>query len=227
MAAKKHTKNGGDRKLPAGLWKRGSTYYARFRSNGRLVRKKLSSDYRVACELLRDLQSRADRADFGVIDNAVQIADIRDQWLRYCDQTLRPSSVERYRENMANIGQGIPARTVSQINVGSLMQYRAARLAAGASPRTVNMEVGALSTMLTWAVQHGLIGSNPVRMLPGSGDRRRRSRWNGRHPRPAGILHHDRHGTRREAESHPGDRGARYVGHDNGRLRQGDISVET
>ena len=39
------------RKLTAGMWKRGNTYYARFRAGGRLVRKRLSSDYTAAVTL--------------------------------------------------------------------------------------------------------------------------------------------------------------------------------
>src|SRR5262249_35782299 len=35
-------------------------------------------------------------------------------------------------------------------------------LDAGTSPRTINRDVGALATMLRWAVLHGIIGTNPV-----------------------------------------------------------------
>src|SRR5262249_17243586 len=44
-----------------------------------------------------------------------------------------------------------------------VLTYREKRLAEGRSPRTINAEVGALHTMLNWAVDPArLIGSNPV-----------------------------------------------------------------
>src|SRR4051794_31520650 len=55
------------RKLPSGIWKRGDAYYARFRAGGRLVRKRLSTDFDAACQVLNDLKARADRADFNLI----------------------------------------------------------------------------------------------------------------------------------------------------------------
>lgn len=57
------------RKLPAGMLLRGKTYHAQFRAGGRLVRKRLSADFTTACQLLNELRVRADKADFGQIDN--------------------------------------------------------------------------------------------------------------------------------------------------------------
>ena len=48
---------------------RGKTYHANFRAHGRRVRKRLSTDFKAACELLNDLRARADRGDFGIVDN--------------------------------------------------------------------------------------------------------------------------------------------------------------
>jgi integrase len=162
MADKKSTPTPRRRKLPSGMWLRGNAYYARFRANGRVVRKKLSTDYRVACELLAEMQARAARADFGIIDNNVPLDEVRDQYLPACSQSVRSSTLARYRQNFANLWEGIPSRRVSQINVKVITNYRAARLTDGAARRTVNMEVSALSTMLTWAVDHEVIGSNPL-----------------------------------------------------------------
>lgn len=144
------------------MWQRGRTYFARFRANGREVRKRLSTDFRVACELLRDLRARADKSDFGLIDNDYSLKDLRSQWLDYCDQVHRPRTVTRYRQNLNNLFGGISCTRVSQLSVDSIIAYRKDRLLKDASSRTINMEVGALSTMLRWGVEHRLIGSNPV-----------------------------------------------------------------
>ena len=58
------------RKLPAGMWQRGNTYYARFRAGGRLVRERLSSDFKAAVTMLNDLRARADRAESNFTSHA-------------------------------------------------------------------------------------------------------------------------------------------------------------
>ncbi len=56
-------------KIPDGLRLRGGVYHADFRAQGRRVRKRLSRHLDVAIELLHELQARADRADFEILDN--------------------------------------------------------------------------------------------------------------------------------------------------------------
>lgn len=176
------------RKLPSGMVKRGSVYYAAFRRSGRLIRKRLSSDFKAAAVMLNDLKARADLADFDLLDNNVQIEDLKVMYLRHCEQTLRPSTVQRYRENLDQITKALAVGKVSQITISLITTYRTERLAdkfdpktkkqrTGASPRTVNMEVGALGTLLTWAVKHKFIGSNPlVGIKPLSNDEKRKER---------------------------------------------------
>lgn len=155
----------GQRKLPPGMWLRGNTFFARFRANGRLVRKRLSADFRVACELLIELRARANRADFGLLDNAYALEDLRKQWLDHCEQALRPGTVKRYRQNLANVFAGISCTRVAQVSTEVMVAYRKNRLAAGMTVRTINMEAGALSTMLNYGVKQGYIGSNPLAKL--------------------------------------------------------------
>jgi integrase len=150
------------RKLPDGIRERNGAYYADFYANGRRVRKRLSSQLDVAEELLHELQARADRADFGLLDNDFSLAELREQWLRHCRQARKPSTVERYIDNLNSILPRLSATRISQITVNNVLLYRQERLDAGTSPRTINMDVGALATMLRWAVLHGMIGTNPV-----------------------------------------------------------------
>jgi integrase len=150
------------RKLPEGIRTRNGGYYADFYANGRRVRKRLSSQLDVAEELLHELQARADRADFGILDNDYSLSELREQWLRHCRQARKQSTVESYIDNLNNILPRLSANRVLQITVNRVLLYRQERLDAGVSPRTVNMDVGALATMLRWAVLHGMIGTNPV-----------------------------------------------------------------
>jgi integrase len=150
------------RKLPDGIRRRGGAYYSDFYAGGRRVRKRLSTDLDAAETILNDLKAWADKADFGLLDNDYPLADLRDQYLKHCRQVLKPNTVERYETCLANALGGLPARRASQLSGEVLRTYRDGRGQAGATPRTVNMEVTVLGGMLRWGVKERLIGSDPT-----------------------------------------------------------------
>jgi hypothetical protein len=47
-----------------------------------------------AKELLNELKARADKADFNLLDNDYSIDELKKEWLRHCEQTLRPRNGE-------------------------------------------------------------------------------------------------------------------------------------
>lgn len=166
------------KELPPGMVMRGRTYCAQFRAGGRLVRKALSTDYKVACEILRDMRARADRADFGLVNNDCQWSELRKEYVAFITQTLRtPDQNERdlnYFETFSEV------RNIREIDQRLVVGYREWRLAGGGrklrkatpgkeqtpakkpSPRTVNREVGTLRHMLNLGVQWKRIGANPI-----------------------------------------------------------------
>jgi integrase len=151
------------RRLPDGMKIRNSEFHADFYCNGRRVRKRLSGDFDAACKILNEMKSRADRADFGLLDNDYPVAELRDQFLRHCRQMLKSSSVVRYTASLANVLPRLGARNVRQVTVEGVQSYRQERLDEGTSPQTINMEVGTLGAMLRWGVKPAnLIGSNPL-----------------------------------------------------------------
>ncbi len=150
-----------DKKLPSGMIQRGDVYWAAFRTGGRRVRKSLSRNLKTAKQLLIELRARAERGEYGLLDNDVAVGDLRKRYLRYCRQANKPSTVQRYEYNLDAILPDIPKR-VSQITSDAVVLHREKRLAASVSPRTINMDVGALSAMLRWGVEHGVVGSSPI-----------------------------------------------------------------
>jgi integrase len=137
-------------------------YYADFMVNGRRVQKKLSTDFEAAKSILHTLRARADKAGYGLLDNDYPLADLRDAYLKSCDQELRPASVQRYRERLENVLTGIGVQKVSQLDLARVVAYRESRLKS-VSPGTVNAEINSLKFMLKWAVDPAfLIGSNPI-----------------------------------------------------------------
>jgi len=149
-------------RLPEGMTKRGRVYWADFRANGRRVRKSLSGNLKTARELLIELRARAERGDYGLLDNNVLVDTLKAEYLKHCRQTSKPNTVERYEGNLAAILPHMP-RKVSAVTIQRVMTYREERLAAGISPATINMDVTVLGGMFNWGVRHQLIGSNPLK----------------------------------------------------------------
>ena len=156
---------GRPRKLPEGIRLRNGMYCTDFYAGGRRVRKKLSSDLAAAKEILNEMRSRADKADWGLLDNDFAVADLKEQYLRHIKRTLKASTVDRYVVCLENIVPRLAAIRVSQILEQSVLTYREERLEEGATPRTVNMEVSVLGGMIRWGVSKCLIGSSPLAKL--------------------------------------------------------------
>ncbi len=60
---------------------RGTVYWADFRCKGRRIRKGLCGDKKVATELLTELRARANRGEFGLLDDDVALAEVQKQYL--------------------------------------------------------------------------------------------------------------------------------------------------
>ena len=153
-------------KLPEGMSTREgrSGYYANFRAGGRRIQRRLGTDLDTAKSILIELRSRAERGEYGLLDNHYPLAELKRQYLASCRQTLEASTAACYEHWLDTIVPGLSVAKVSQITVAGILAYREKRLAEGKSPRTVNAEVGALKTLLSWAVKPPakLIGSNPI-----------------------------------------------------------------
>ncbi|HUE71012.1 MAG TPA: site-specific integrase [Pirellulaceae bacterium] len=163
-------------KLPKGLWKRGGVYYSRFRQNGRLVQKRLSTDLDAAKRILTQLRARADCGDFGLTDNDYDWADLKAEFLRWAKQTVRNTG--DYERDLGHFETYLKVKSVRQVDHSYVVGYRTWRLAqtvgsvAGkdwakadgrrVGPRTVNREVGTLQNMLNKGVEWKRIGINPI-----------------------------------------------------------------
>jgi integrase len=163
-------------KMPSGLEKRAGAYYSNFRAAGRRIRKRLSTDFRTACELLTELRARADRGDFGLLDNDCKWSELRAEFLQWARQSVRrPGEYEADLKRFEKFMQMQSVRQMSQAVVLAYREWRlgqsivvhsrkanAAPLARTVSPRSVNREVGTLNNMLNKGVEWGRIGSNPL-----------------------------------------------------------------
>lgn len=160
------------RKLPRGLWERNGVYYSRFTANGRLVRQRLSSDFKSACTILNDLRARADRGDFGIVDNDCPWESLKEKFIKWKWQTGR--NPQRYEEDIRIFEAYLKPTSIRQIDHGYAIGFRNWRLEGGGpkaaegkvrktvTKRTINRQIGVLSAMLNKGVEWKLIGSNPL-----------------------------------------------------------------
>lgn len=174
------------KRLPEGLVRRGKTYYANFRANGRRIRQKLSSDLRIATQALYDLRARADKGQLGIIDNDCPWAPIKEEFLAWIRQNNRDA--KQYAHDLENLERFARLTNVRQITQAHIVAYRSwrlgqtiesrrkqtdpgkpgqakerpAKLPRYISPRTVNREVATFQNLLNRAVRLRMIGINPL-----------------------------------------------------------------
>jgi integrase len=154
------------RKLPEGMAQRGEHYYCDFYAGGQRIRQKLATDLGAAKQILIELRSRAQKGDFGLLDNDYPLVDLKEQYLRHAEQALNELSVVRYKHSLDTIIPALAVARVNQVSIGLVLTYRAERTAAGRAPSTVNAEVRSLHRMLRWGVKHKIIASSPLDGVP-------------------------------------------------------------
>src|SRR6516162_8145694 len=103
------------RKLPDGMVTRPGRrgYYADFRAGGRRVQQKLGTDFEAAKSILAELRARAEKADFGLLDNHYALADLKRQYLAHCRRALEASTVRCYEDWLDTI---LPALGVVKVS---------------------------------------------------------------------------------------------------------------
>jgi len=147
--------------------KRGNVYYAHFRANGRVIQKRLSSDFDAAKVMLNELRSRADKAQLEITDNNYPWKELKALFLKWARQQKRRSTAQQYEGDLRVFEQFYQPSSVRQITASLIIEFRNHRLSRdGVCPRTVNRNVGTISNMLNKAADpedFNLIANNPIR----------------------------------------------------------------
>src|SRR5262245_3410265 len=114
------------KKLPSGMWKRGDSYYARFRHNGQLIRRKLATDFSAAKDILNEMKARASRGDFGLRDNNYKWDDLKAEFLRWARQAVRNPG--EYERDLERFEKYLKVHSVRQIDQNYVLGFREWRL---------------------------------------------------------------------------------------------------
>lgn len=138
------------RAMPAGMVKRGRTYYANFMRDGRRIRKRLSTDFDAAVTMLNELRGRADRGSLELLDNRYPWAELKKLFLVWAKQSTR--SAKLYAADLLAFENFSHITCVSMLTPKIVDEWRQARLLEGVTPRTVNRQVNVLRSMLSKGV---------------------------------------------------------------------------
>lgn len=156
------------RTMPAGMVKRGRTYYCNFMRDGRRIRKRLSADFNAAVTMLNELRSRADRGALELLDNKYAWEDLKKDFLAWAKQSTR--SGDKYAADLEAFERFARVRCVSMVTPRLVDQWRQSRLTEGVRPRTINRQVGTIRNMLSKGVHRfKVLASNAladVKRLP-------------------------------------------------------------
>jgi len=98
-------------------------------------------------------------------DRAKLFSVAADEWFALKSLTLAESSKRIERDNLKHLGPHFEKRLVTDIQAKDVSRYQHARLAEKASPKTINLEVGTLRSILRRNRVWGEIQQD-VRMLP-------------------------------------------------------------
>tara|TARA_R110002072_G_scaffold121342_2_gene255047 strand:+ start:15973 stop:17340 length:1368 start_codon:yes stop_codon:yes gene_type:complete len=146
--------------------KKGTNYVGDWTdADGRRRREVLSSDRRVAERMLGDIIRKRDLeiAGLGIEDShEMLVADLKAQYLADLKLRVTAGHVTNIKSRFKRIFEAVKARRVSDLRPGDVLAFRRQRVADGSSNRTANLDVAALKGMLNWAVDSGILGTNPL-----------------------------------------------------------------
>jgi integrase len=141
---------------------RGDVYYAWFKKDGKRYQKRLSNNFETAIAMFHEMKVSADRRSLGMTDNNARLQAIKEDYLADVARLKKASYVEYLRVRLDRILEQLAVQKVSEVNASLVRHYERCRISKGVCQRTINMEVGALRTMLRWAVKWKVIGSSPL-----------------------------------------------------------------
>jgi len=148
----------------AKIFKRKGVWYMDFYYNGKRIRRKASRDKRTAEQILHNTIVKLEQGEGGIIQDSVLLFHFIDEYLVYSANNKKESSCTRDKNAFMHIKKYFG--NIKLKNITSLMveKYKERRIADGAKPNTINIEIRTLKAMLNKALQWKfLTGGNPVR----------------------------------------------------------------
>ncbi|MBL8857582.1 MAG: hypothetical protein JNL28_03635, partial [Planctomycetes bacterium] len=131
-------------------------------------RQALSIDRRVAERMRIEIISQRDLQMAGLATVEGQsrlLSEIQTIYIADMETRVSQSHLRNVRARIDRVLAGVRVQRVRDLLPHHLIEWRTKRIAAKAGHRTVNHEILNVKSMLTWAVQAGLIHQNPIESL--------------------------------------------------------------
>jgi len=156
----------------ATLRKRGNTYYADYRINGKRFRKVLGLSKKIAELALKDIEVKIAKGELGFEKKDQDLNQLFEEYLSYSKTNHSPATRKRYKaiiDNFKRFLSNYPyLNKISHLNPKIFEDYKTFRLEEEAKNKTINMESRTLRTIFNLAKNWGYTKENPtdgVKML--------------------------------------------------------------
>ncbi len=133
------------------VYKRGGKWWYKFRFAGQVTRESSKSDSRTVAREAERARRRELEEAFNRIKKprAVQLFSLAaEKWLRAKEAHLAPRSVVIERANLKHLSPFFGKLLLCDITGEDMARYQGERLKEGASPKTINLEIGTVRAVL-------------------------------------------------------------------------------
>lgn len=156
------------------LYRRGQVWWYKFNFAGRTFRESTkTSSKALARQAERKRHQQLEEALHGIRKRTVPMSfsTAADDWLRLKKPTWAPKSYEVENRNLKHLKPVFGSLLLIDIGAEDIADYQRTRSKAGASPKTINLEVGTLRAILRrhrlWATLQPDVSMMPVRHTAG------------------------------------------------------------
>lgn len=152
-----------------GLYKRGDVWYSRIAGpDGRLIRRRLSSDKQTAIIMLGEMRKTAELQRFGILPDNIQehITDCAVLKRKYLERmkTLgrRAATIKAYELGWKYLVEDNKLTRIDQITVSKVQEFADKLRAKGTRAQSINLYIRVVKCALSWARDFEYILRNPL-----------------------------------------------------------------
>jgi integrase/recombinase XerD len=148
------------------LYKRGETWWARFKVRGVEYRRSLRTATRSDAErrlkaLKKDIE---EEARFGIVAPQTW-QDVVLSWNTHATGDLSPKTLKRYLVSLRQCDKWLNGHQIQRIDIGKLREMVKGRRVAGATTATIRRDLTAISGVIDHAIDEGWAEENPTLTL--------------------------------------------------------------
>jgi integrase/recombinase XerD len=150
------------RKAPPGCYWRGNTIWGRVKVRGRLVRWSLNTDDSSVAKARRQAGKDRALADAFHGDACRTFEEAFVAWDAQIERSVGPKTAKRYLCSLKQLAPWLDGRALADINGRLVAEIIRERQRAGVTNATIKRDLGALSSVMNFAILQGWIDANPV-----------------------------------------------------------------